>query len=217
MKIVFTLIIALFYSFWCPAQENSNNFSQILQTYYLKTDRNIADKAIDFINNTTLEYNKLEPVLVGFFGAIFVVDKEIKNEFKSKNSNIKKSDFQMLFNALDTIPIDRIYLRTSPSANYNDMNWSSFFATGDTKYLDNIVKNVRYSGERNDITLFFAGASAKWSLCSNSKHHKLVKEYLSGLRTKNPAIEEILVKEPQAFGEETANIIKQQKAKGIWK
>jgi len=27
----------------------------------------------------------------------------------------------------------------------NDMNWSSYFATGDVKYLDRIISNIHYS------------------------------------------------------------------------
>lgn len=99
---------------------------------------------------------------------------------------------------------------------YNDRNWASYFATGNLKYYDNIIANVPYENERTDLSLFLAGASAKWSLCSNAKQDELVKKYLTGLKDKNENSKEILQEDPQYFKNKMVQIIKEQRLKGIW-
>lgn len=96
------------------------------------------------------------------------------------------------------------------------MNWSSFFATGNTKYLDHIISHIPYSENRTDVNLFLAGVTAKWSLCSNSRQHVAVNKYLNLLKDKNPLLKEILENEPQYFREMLIRILKKQRESGIW-
>ena len=215
-KSAFLLVIAILFSFVSIGQITDRNFGEILQSYYLYKDKDIIDKTIDFVNNTAMDYNSLKPMLTGFFGALFLNDTIVKSNFTNVLNRVEKSDIKELFISLASTNIDSFYAKADISVALNDMNWSSFFATGNTKYVDNIITNISYSENRSDINLFLAGATAKWSLCSNGHQDKVVKQHLTLLKDKNKIIEDILNKDQQYFREEMVDILKKQKAKGIW-
>jgi len=96
------------------------------------------------------------------------------------------------------------------------MNWSSYFATGDVKYLKKIISDIQLADDRKDMNLFLTGITARWSLCSNAKEDKKVKDYLFTLKDKSPVIGDILKKEPEEFNQEMVDVLKEQRAKGIW-
>jgi hypothetical protein len=196
-------------------QETQRSLSDILQTYYLYKDKDLIEKTVEVLNSPQTEYKRFEPVLIGFYGALFSTDTVVRNSFISTLSNVVNPDFKKLFNSLTTSNIDSIYSKTPLSPEYNDMNWASYFATGDVKFLDKILGNVSLAENRVDINLFLTGASAKWSLCSNSRQDNRVKDHLSGLK-ENKNIKEILEKNPQKFRQEMIDVIKEQRAKGVW-
>jgi len=213
---IFLLATALLPSKISFAQNTDRDFKQILQTYYLHKDKDVVNKAIDFINTTSMDYIKLSPIITGFFGAAFLNDEALKKDFTSNINRLQKTEFKQLFVFLFSSNIDTLYSQTKISASLNDMNWSSFFATGNTKYLDNIISHIPYMENRIDLNLFLAGATAKWSLCGNSKNSDVVNKYLNSLKDTNPSIKEILEKEPQYFNEMIIGILKKQKEIGVW-
>lgn len=197
-------------------QTTERNFSNILQNYYVYKDKDLVDKTIDFVNHSTITYQKIEPILSGFFGALFLSDKEVKKSFESHFDKIEKQEIRKLMMILSASNRDTLYSKTKVTTEYNDRNWASYFATGNLKCIDNIIANVPYENERTDLSLFLAGASAKWSLCSNAKQDELVKKYLTGLKDKNENSKEILQEDPQYFKNKMVQIIKEQRLKGIW-
>ncbi len=64
------------------------------------------------------------------------------------------------------------------SPELNDSYWGAFFASGNPAYLRKLVDQLRYFDERDDLALFMAGASAKWSLASNAESHVIVRSTL---------------------------------------
>ena len=214
--IILFLAISLLFPKISFAQNSNRDFKQILQTYYLYKDKDVVDKAIDFLNNTAMDYNRLNPIITGFFGAAFLNNEALKKDFTLNINRIEKTEFKQLFIFLFSSNIDTLYSQTKISASLNDMNWSSFFATGNTKYLDNIISHTPYMENRIDVNLFLAGASAKWSLCGNSKQNDVVNKYLNSLKDKNPTLKEILENEPQYFNNKIISILKKQKENGIW-
>jgi hypothetical protein len=211
-KIVFLIAISSFPGF-SSGQERT--FSDILQTYYLYKDKDLVEKTIQMLNSPQTEYKRFETLLTGFYGALFSIDTLTKNSFNSNLDRFQNADFKKLFKQLSTSNIDSIYSKTPLSPEYNDMNWASFFATGDVKFLNKIIANISHAQDRVDRNLFLTGASAKWSLCSNARQDKRVKEHLEGLK-ENKNIQEILDKHPQALRQEMIDIIKGQRAKGLW-
>ncbi|GGZ66380.1 hypothetical protein [Mesonia mobilis] len=219
MKIIKLISIILFIFFLNKpsyGQSSERDFSKILHTYYLYKDKDLVDKTIDYINNSPTTYENLESILKGFFGALFLSDESVKKSFNENFDRIENSDFKELLESLNSSNIDTIYSKAKITADYNDMNWASYFATGNLKYLDNIISNISYDNEREDIVLFLAGASAKWSLCSNANQDEVVKKYLESLKDKNENIKEILDNDPRYFKNKTVEIIKTQKSKGVW-
>ncbi|WP_157255309.1 hypothetical protein [Pedobacter sp. Leaf216] len=216
LLIIFLLAIALLPAKNAHAQNTNRNFGQILQTYYLFQDKDIVEKAIDFVNNTPGNYNKLSPILTGFFGAAFISNETLKKNFTLNINRVQKPEFKQLFISLFSLNIDTLYSQTKLTASLNDMYWSSFFATGNTKYLDNIISHIPYAENRSDLNLFLAGSSAKWSLCSNSMQNDKVNKHLNALKDKNPLLKEILENDPQYFREVMIDILKKQRENGIW-
>ena len=215
-KVISIFFLIFFVSTSSYGQSSERNFSEILQTYYLYKDKDLVDKTIDFLNHSTMSYKRLEPILTGFFGALFLNDKDVKKSFVKNIDKIEKPDIKELIMTLSSSDIDILYSKAKITTEYNDMNWASYFATGNVKYIDNIISNVPYENERTDINLFLAGASAKWSLCSNANQDKLIKKHLESLKDKNENMKEILNKEPQYFKDKMVEILKEQKSKGIW-
>jgi hypothetical protein len=211
------LLVCLFHPVFGQESEQEQDYYNVLQTYYLKKDKDIVNKTISFLNNTQIDYTKAQPHLTGFFGALFASDAKIKTDFSDKINKIKDADFKKLFTHLLSTTIDSIYAKTPITPAYNDMNWSSYFATGNTKFLNNIIANMHFDDERKDMNLFMTGASAKWSLCSNAQQDKNVNAYLVSLKGTNPMISEILNKQPADIFQETVDVVKAQKAKGLWK
>jgi hypothetical protein len=213
-KIVCLIIISSF-PLISRGQKPQRNISEILQTYYLYQDKDLVEKTIEMLNSPNTEYKRYEPLLVGFYGALFSLDPVVKNNVNSNLDRLVNPDFKKLFKHLSTSNIDSIYAKTPLSPEYNDMNWASYFATGDTKFLDKIIANATHAEDRVDRNLFLTGASAQWSLCSNARQDKRVKEHLTALK-ENKAIQAILGKDPQEFRQEMIDIIKAQRAKGLW-
>lgn len=198
------------------SQEQPRNFNSILQSYYLYKDKDLVEKTVDFVNHTTMDVQKLTPIFTGFFGALYDENDLIKKAMGENIVNIKNIEIRKLLSDIGHIDIDSLYRTAARNTIYNDMNWSSYFSSGKTKYLDHIISNIPYVDERSDVNLFLAGATAKWSLCSNARQHATVKQYLISLGDKNKHVIDILNHEPGYFREQMIGIIKEQKAKGLW-
>ena len=214
---LFTIfLISIFFTNCSIAQSDYRNFSDIFQSYYLVKDTDLLEKTLDFVNNTTMKHERLDPILIGFFGALFPKDTIVKNTFLSNLSKFKEADTKQLFLTLASLNIDSLYQKTEISPGFLDMNWASYFATGDTKFLDNIISIAPSSENRINLGLFLSGETAKWSLCSNAKQYSEVKKYLNSIKASNKFVDEILQNDPEKYKEEINTILKEQKQKGIW-
>ena len=210
------LLVTVSFSNLTYGQDSQRNFSEIMQTYYLNQDKDLVEKTIEFVNNPKADYKRLEPILTGFFGALFSADTTVRSAFLKNSDKFQNIDFKQLFIFLIATNIDSIYAKTPLTPAFNDMNWSSYFATGNLKFLDRIILNIPLAENRIDLNLFLIGATAKWSLCSIARQDKKVKEHISNQKVNKKVIKEILKKEPQEFKQEMKDIIAEQRAKGIW-
>ena len=213
-------MIILFGTVWFSnlayGQDSQRDFSEIMQTYYLHQDRDLVEKTIEFVNNPKADYKRLEPLLTGFFGALFSADTTVRSAFMKNSDNFQNIDFKQLFIFLNQTNIDSIYSKTPITPTFNDMNWGSYFATGNVKFLDRIISNIPLAENRIDRNLFLTGASAKWSLSSNATQDKQVKGHLSNQKENKKVIKEILKKDPEEFKQEMKDIIIEQRSKGLW-
>jgi hypothetical protein len=214
-KYISILVISFFLIPNLFSQNTQKDFGELLQSYFLTKDKAIVEKSISYFNSTSSIEN-LKPVLVGFFVAIFSEDQFVKNNFSQGLGKLIDTSNRDFFRFLLTSNIDSIYLKTPISPSFNDMNWASFFSTGNTKFLDNIISNLSYCNNLTELNLFLTGNTAKWSLCSNAKQYDKVNNYLKLLKEKNPIISDLLTKEPDKIQKEMITILKEQKAKGVW-
>jgi|GEM_PF-2375940 len=102
-------------------------------------------KSIEFVNNTTLTLAQIKPRFTGFFGVLFHNNYKVKQDLISNLSEIKNSDFRDFFSSLTTLNTDSLYSTLTSTAGANDLNWQAYFATGNTKYVDSIIGNIKYS------------------------------------------------------------------------
>ena len=65
--------------------------------------------------------------------------------------------------------LDRI---TTP--NDLDDRWGAFFATGDAKYVREVIEILDLAEDKADPTVLVVGGAARWSLTSNAYQHKRV-------------------------------------------
>ncbi|MGB5105268.1 MAG: hypothetical protein WBP29_08760 [Candidatus Zixiibacteriota bacterium] len=71
----------------------------------------------------------------------------------------------------------------------NDMMWGGFFASGDLRYVERLISELQFCDNQDSVYLYLTGATAKWSLGSNSRQHPKVKTYLEEMVGKvTPAI-----------------------------
>lgn len=116
----------------------------------------------------------------------------------------------------------------TPNSPYeNDMAWGAFFASGDTVYVINLINAAAKFNDRDDISVFTAASTAKWSLASAAQRHPIVTDTLlseyenhSGTE-KGEIIYDIIEKSTDPNGstlilEEMSIIIEQQRKKGKW-
>jgi hypothetical protein len=69
-----------------------------------------------------------------------------------------------------------------------DTWWVSFFATGDTKYLDNLVAQVGDLEAQGGATTIMIMGAANWSFASNCRQHAAVMEYAKSLLEREPQL-----------------------------
>jgi hypothetical protein len=67
-----------------------------------------------------------------------------------------------------------------------DMLWGAFMATGDEKYVIQVISVLPYSTIKGNIPRLLVGGSAKWSLTSNAIQHKRVLDICESQLEKQP-------------------------------
>src|SRR5262249_26377463 len=111
---------------------------------------------------------------------------------------------------------------TGHSGPLNDMYWGAFSATGRTDFIQKLVEQLRYWDEREDEQLFFAGATAGWSLSSRARTDSLVRSTLERQRLTadertRALISEVLQEEPAQIKQDIAAVVEKQRETGKWR
>jgi hypothetical protein len=65
---------------------------------------------------------------------------------------------------------------SGPDPGTLDDSWAAFFATGEAKYVQEIIEVLPWSETHGDTNRLLAGGAAKWSLASNAYQHRRVLE-----------------------------------------
>jgi len=201
---------------------NSNELNYFSQTYHLNPKPHLIPSAISYIESSGLSknHNAKAPLLMSFSCIFSQYKGKEKEAWKSMISELSEPSKDLLNRSISESPSELLTsITTSPAK--NDMNWACYFATGDLKYLNNIIHTLKYLEERNDMNLFLTAASAQWSLAANSRKHMEVKVAMMAMEVgdvismRNIATD-ILKKDPQSFRDKIVTIIKSQQELGVW-
>lgn len=211
------VVIILFPISHLIGQISGSEFSDMLQTYYIKKPQNMVNVTIEYVNMESTNYNNLTTSITGFYGALFERDSLIKTSVQNRINEFEREDFQSLFKLLLATNVSNILDTLAMSPSYNDVCWAAFFACGDTNYIDQILINAELSSDLSDMYLCLTGYSAKWSLSSLANLDKNVGDYLNSIKKKSKIAKEVLKKEPSEFKSDMIALIKKQREEGVWK
>jgi hypothetical protein len=194
-----------------------------MKAYYLHPQPNRIGDVIDALDPTGfLKRPTTANVVIGFFSEIFAAN---PNRLPEWQSHIAKQDDQTrrtLEQALAVSKSGGVLNNSRHSAGLNDACWAAFFATGNPKFVDKIIDELRYFDERNDEGLFFSGATAKWSLASNARDQPAVRSAIENAKVTadkrtRELITELLSEDPVRIKQEIEEVVKTQRDAGQWK
>jgi ketosteroid isomerase-like protein len=205
-----------------PSFSTLEGVSSFAQTFYLNPRPDLIPDLFKALQPTGLsEQPNAVPSFVGFFSEVFTANPGRLAQWQALIPKQEASTRRLLYQALSISKASGVLTIEGHSPAINDMYWGAFFASGRRTYLQKLVDQLRYWDERDDQMLFFAGASAKWSLSSNASSDSLVRTTLAGhtltadQRTR-AHIDELLRKGPAQVKQEMAEVVRQQREAGNW-
>jgi hypothetical protein len=224
------LSIALFIAFQGTVEAGEDGrgittdgeLDRFTNTYYLSPRPELVPQAIKYIasNQILSKYDHVRLPLSAFFSRLFADNPSLTTGWKKEIGQDPAAQ-AFFMTALQSSP-KRFLDESRNGIERNDVCWALFFASGDTVYLAEIVRQLQYLDEREDMVRYLAAATARWSLASNARTHPKVKAAMEALENgEDVKLREIaggiLRKGPQQISEETIAVLKEQKSKGIWR
>ncbi len=200
--------------------DNLEDLGYFTQTYYQSPRPDLIPNALHFID----KQNPLDslPRKITFMTAFSCIFSNMTEEQRAQYRKVVGSlnqPYRKIFTiSLNKSP-EKILNATPLSPMKNDMNWGCFFVTGDAVYINNIINTLIHMDDRKDMTLFLTAASAKWSLSSNARNFRRVKEVLdqNNDATLTVHIQDLLAKDADQVSEETLQLFKNERQQGAWK
>ena len=196
--------------------EKADKFWKTLQTYYFLHDKSLVNQTIDYLNAGVYDANVFELRFRAFYCALFSVDGKIKADFQSKLKKIKSAELEDMFETITNSNIDDIYANAPETPDANEMLCYSYYATGDSRYIDRLLEKAKGNDERKDLDKYMIGANAIWWLATLRDENILVKQYLEA-KTANKAAEIALTNRAYDLKNIQLDVLADQKKKGIWK
>ena len=200
-----------------------NDVGAFMQTYYSHPQPELIGQLIDALRLTGFlqKLNNASSV-IGFFSEIFAAHADRVSEWRALISNQDDQISPALAQAVSVSKAGGVLKLEGHSAGLNDEYWGAFFASGNPAFVQRLVDQLRYLDERNDEALFFAGATASWSLASNAQTQPAVRFAIEDARSKadkrtQELIAELLAADPASIKQGISEIIKQQREVGKWR
>lgn len=191
----------------------AGDFSLFSMTYYEHPRPDLIEKAMLFFDRSgwaEIPNHQLAAVMT--FSCIAHRPEQKAQQWTATIESLHEPARSLLRTAISTSP-DDLLSKTPASARKNDGNWACFFATGNTKYIRNLLDVAAHYGERKDKDLYLTAATAMWSLVANSGVPE-VHRYLQS--DTGPVSKAILETNPEAITAEIKNTLAEQHQKGIW-
>jgi hypothetical protein len=203
--------------------KTGDDVSAFMQTYYVHPRPELIGDLIDALHSTGfLQKGNNAFSVIGFFSEIFAANPSRLSQWQVL---IAKQDDQTrtaLDRALSVSRAEGVLNANGHSAELNDEYWGAFFASGNPKFVQRLVDQLRYFDERNDEALFLAGGTAKWSLASVAQMQPAVRLAIEQAKIKadkrtQEQITELLAEDPASIKQEIRQIFEKQRQAGKWK
>jgi hypothetical protein len=203
--------------------KTTDDLQVVLRDYYKSPDPGLIASAITMLGRERLlaHESAAAPVLA-FFTYVFAANKARIAEWTPVIDRQDEPTRNVLRRAVElSADPERLFADKSPSPSMNDVRWGAFCATGDTAHVAALIALLDHTGERKDLTLYLAAASAKWSLASNARMHPLVRTSLVTAQSQvspevRAEIAEVLSRDPSEIQDAMTEVLKTQHANGVW-
>ena len=221
--IVFLLCLTSFAGEKLENITTESEFEYFTQAYYMHPQPELIPRAIEYLGSSRLltKHKNAELPTAAFFSKLFLDNSALVGGLRKVIDRQDPETQALLIKAINNTP-EQLAKQTANGAAQNDIFWGAFFASGDYAYLNKLIDQLKFLDERKDIGLYLTAASAKWSLSSNARTHFRVRMAMEAMkvgdvRKMRPIATDILEKTPEQIREETAEVIREQKEKGVWK
>jgi hypothetical protein len=223
------LIAALLLSAGAFAAEPPSPFSSkeeisaFLQGYHENPQPERIEAAMRFVAGSEVMTNDNTNLMAqASFSCLFARYPERKPAFRQSIASLEEPARTYFQKAIDADPAD-LFLQVPAQPKKNDMSWGCYFVTGDVSYAQDVIAALKNLSERQDLLKYLTASSAQWSLSGIARDDAKVRAALeqAAKSSKNQVVaaaaREALEKPPGAIRAATIEVIKAQKAAGVWK
>jgi hypothetical protein len=193
-----------------------------VQGYYKNPQPERIESAMRFVaGSDVMTADNTDLMTQATFSCLFARNPDRKTAFKQSIASLDEPARSYFQKAIDSDPAD-LFLQVPLQPKKNDMSWGCYFVTGDVSYAQDVIAALKHLGERQDIMKYLTGSSAQWSLAGISRNDAKVRTELElAAKGKNKVVadaaKDALQKQPDEIQAESIELIKAQKAAGLWK
>jgi hypothetical protein len=155
----------------------------------------------------------IDSIIIFFFYGIKTDNIARYNNFVKIINKSKVERLINIFNIIEQTNIADFLGQQEASPDLNDVYWTLYFATGNAKYLDNLLKVVmEYYNETRNINYYMAARSAMWSISSNMQAFVQVRDYVTKSNILNTEIKEYIINsDPDKIQTDTIEFINKRR------
>jgi hypothetical protein len=201
---------------------SKEEFGAFVQAYHKHPQPERIEAAMRFAAGSDVVTNDDTDLMTQVtFSCLFARYPGRKPAFKQAITSLDEPARTYFQKAIDSRPED-LFLQVPLQPKKNDMSWGCYFVTGDIGYAQDVIAALKDLGERQDMWKYLTASSAQWSLSGIAKNDAKVRKALEqATKDKNnvvaDAARDALQKPPSAIRDSTIEVIKAQKAAGVWK
>jgi hypothetical protein len=201
---------------------SKEDLGAFMQGYYKNPQPERIEAAMRFVAGSDVMTNDNTDLMTQVsFSCLFALYPDRKPAFKQSIASLDEPARTYFQKAIDSDPAD-LFLQVPLIPKKNDMSWGCYFVTGDVSYAQDVIAALKNLGERQDIWKYLTASSAQWSLSGIAKDDAKVREALEQAakgkdKVVADAARDALQKPPDALRAGTIEVIKAQKAAGVWK
>ncbi len=196
--------------------EKAEAYWEMITTYHYTHNEKLCKETVKFLNSGVHDDETFELRFKAFYVPLFETNEEVKAEFEKRIPKIVSSEWQGLFEDMLDMTTDMVYETAPQYTEDNEMLCYSFYATGDTKYIDQLLDKAKNIEERVNEDKYVIGANALWWLANLKDENEFIKEYLESL-TDNQYAVTALKSRPFDLRKADLDFQREQRDKGIWK